>query len=892
MHNCSKTINTNDMVVAGGGAKLSLLCSGIVVGCLLLANTASATSIWKGASGTHGAADWSAEDNWDGGVPTGDATAVVKCVNNERPRVVLTPPGSFTGTLILSNGVEATSWEMAMRTVLSNDVNSVWTVTGPGWLEATPGIAPRIGETFTGVLEIPKGVSLTLPATLNTSVDVVGAGEVTLANESQLDQVMGFAGVVKIAGAMCAPTDIAQIMNRSVELADGQTLSLSENMLALSGVHKVPGLEQPSDWKIVGKTWKEGRPGLPYSNVLPVPAADGTLKIVDDPAQTRVALYKGYRMKLQDSWGVSFTHIPELPLDSRFAQAGINQLWSGYFGFGMVAEFDPTLPDTGPYSSGFCGYSGYYYRSSGNQRYQFCQFGNWNSGIDETVLDGILMTKPIDVTMTCINGHYTITLVQGEKSCVIRRDIRTVMKDRGAGMWLAFVACSDAWGDDWDTIPWSTHTIKNFRGWYRNRVNANWVTHKDAGNFVPVSTETWAVNTIDPKNHVTNDVTVIDDNGDFLVKKIASGYTGNFHSKRALSRDSRFLLSFDADVTEGDVGDSGGSFTFGVANWRDTEWMCTGRAGEWDARWAQGWCGYWNFWQHTVAKCLSLRNSIDNGNWRSDVTVSNANDTPIVRLGSSAHIDYIYDAKGSLYIGMTVTNKTTGAGYARDYRQTLTESRWAEFRNKVSGGLYLDFRAKSGDWGLFAMKVRNLALKEISSNANALIDSPVAVAAGASSTLKVGATDAASATPAAMFESVALGAGSQLSICPEAASVKVGIKSLTVKGAANLTVASDAGVRELAEVVLTGEPTDGALAVAGDVRFANTLTIVIPATWHKSRNVIAAIDMSKLVGSSPQLSSIRVATDEGLDVTERSAAKYRDGVLTFNFTRGFAVVIR
>ena len=868
---------------------ISVACFSCVV------SASAATSFWIGASGARGAANWSDAANWDGGVPTGDATAVIPRVSRVKPRVVLVPASDFTGTLILSNGVATSSSEigMAMHVVLSNDVDSAWTVTGPGWLVATPGIAPRIADTFTGTIEVPKGVSLELPNNLHSNAVVVGAGDLTLANASQIVQAQGFAGKVKVAGSTYAPTDIAQIMSRSASLGDGQTLSLSDNVLALGGVHAISGFEQASDWKIVGNTWATGPEDLdvPYSTQLPTPAADGSLKLVDDPAQTRVAIHKGHRMRLQDSWGVSFTHIPELPANSRFVQAGHLQYWSGYFMFGLVNTLSPTLPASGIYSSGFWGYGGYYYRNSSDQRYLFCANGSTaNNGVYELVMNGISMIQPVDVTVTCVNGLFTVTLVQGELSFTMRRDYRELLKSNPSGLWLAFSACSDNWGGN-TSIPWSTHTIRNFRGWYRNAVDANWATHSKAADFLPVSTDTWAVNTLDSVNNVTNDTSAIAANGDFVVLKNSANYKGNFHSKKTLSRDGRFLMSFDLEMTDGNLTDSSGRFTFGVVDWLPTNWQCTNFSGEWDGKWAKGWCGFWNFWQGTTAKCLTLRNSYVVNSKRSDVIVANYADTPIVPAGSIGHVDYIYDAKGTLRIGVTVTNKTTGAGFARDYVQTLTSERWTTFRNNFSGGMYLDFRG-AFSWGPFEMTVRNLALKEVVSNADVPINSPLAVEPGASATLSVGATDAASATPAATFARVELGAGATLTVSPEGTGAKVGVASVKANGAANLTAGSGAGVRTLGEIVLSGTPASSALTLSGDIAFADPLTLVVPGDWTSHAEPIVALDLSAATGTPPNLSTLTVVTDAGADVTSHVTCSFMNGLLRLCFARGTMVIFR
>lgn len=850
---------------------------------------AEGVSTWKGASGTCGAAVWSADGNWTGGVPTGDATAVILRVNAMLPRVVLTPASDFTGTLILSNGVPTSGTLMAMRVALSNDVNSAWTVTGPGWLVATPGIAPRIGATFTGTLEVPKGVSLTLPATLNASVRIVGAGEVTLANADQINQALGFAGTVRVAGTTYEPTDITQIMSRSAALADGQTLNLTENTLALGGVHLIPGFEQPADWKIVGKTWAKGQVTPPYSDALPVPETDGTLKIVDDLAQTRVAIYQARRLRLQDSWGVSFTHIPALPADSRYNKPGLYQTWSGNFAFGLIGTLDPELPASGQYKSGICGYNGYYYRDNKDPRFQICNWGTGSDGMKESVLDGISMTKAIDVTVTCVDAFFTVTFVQGEKSFTLWRDYRTLLKDRPSGLYLAFSAASDDWNSA-TQFPWSTHTIKNFRGWYRNRAEVNWSAHKDAAKFVPVSADTWAVNTLDPVNHVTNDVTAIDANGDFLVKKIASSYKGNFHSKNKLSRDGRFLLSFDADVTEGEVKDASGSMTFGAVRWDSSHWMCTDRSGEWDQTWAQGWGGYWNFWQAAnpsdKAKCLTLRNSITVNSTRSDVVVANYCDTPLVKLGSSAHIDYVYDAKGSLFVSVLMTNKTTGAGYARDYRQTLTADRWSAFREAVKNGLYFDFRATTGTWGNFAMKIRNLQLKEVSSNSNVPVNSPIAVDAGATATVSLGATDTASATPVATLAEVELGSGATLQVASSTASAKAAVGNVTASGAATLAVQSGAAV-SLEGLTLSGEANASSLAVTGTAT-ADELTVVVPSAWRKYR----AGKVTLVSGLPVDPANVTLCDENGPIPEKKGNVVLENGVLKADFQRGMLLIFR
>ena len=885
------------------GGTLASACKQLLLAfaCVLCVSASFAgTSTWKGDSGPCGAADWSADGNWDGGVPTGDATAVIVRVNSKRPRVVLTPTSDFKGTLVLQNGTDMASKNMAMRVALSNSVDSAWTVTGAGWLVATPGIAPRIGESFTGILEVPKGVSLALPETLNTAVKVVGAGEITLANAAQVEQTLSFAGTIKVAGTTYAPTDIRQIMSRSASLADGQTLSISENTLALGGVSKIPGFEQPDAWKIVGKTWAKGPAALPYSDRLPTPEADGTLKIVDDPAQMRVAVYQERAMRLQDTWGVSFTHVPDLPADSRFAKARLWQEMSGSFGFGFVADaidtLESKLPNSGQYVSGMLGYRGSYYRGTGGQSFQIVEWGcDNNLCLQETVLEGISMVKPVEVTVTCVDGFLTATFVQGEKSIVISRDYRSLLTGNFPSMWLAFSAASDDWGLD-NSIPWSTHTIKNFRGWRRNCADANWTAHKNASKFVPVSADKWSVYTRDPVNNVDDDKTVIDANGDFQVKKIALGYTGNFHSNNTLPTDGRFLLSFDADVSGAEM-NSNGSFTFGVVPYPSWNSMCHNRLGIWDTSWGQGWGGVWNFigWTDPTVTRMTLRNALIIDGGMNHLDIGDKSASVLVKLSETAHIDYVYDGKGSLYLSLVIVNKdNAGIRVSREFRQTLSPERWEAFCTAMAAnnGMYLDFRAMSGTVGSFALNIRNMQLKEVAANANVPIDSPVSVADGASATLSVGATDASSATPAATFKSVVLGENSTLTVAPEKTGAKVGVSVVTANGAANLTAGDGVSVKAISEVVLTGAPEEGTLALSGDVAFADSLTVVIPAAWYKFRKPIFAVDLSGSTGTLPDVASIRVVTDEGKDVTERAAPAFRNGKLRFNFARGLFLVVK
>lgn len=382
-------------------------------------------------------------------------------------------------------------------------------------------------------------------------------------------------------------------------------------------------------------------------------------------------------------------------------------------------------------------------------------------------------------------------------------------------------------------------------------------------------------------------MTAIDANGDFLVKKMASSYRGNFHSKNTLSRDGRFLLSFDADVTEGDVQDSGDTLTFGVVDWKPTNWQCTdNKPGEWDQTWAQGWGGFWNFWQGSTAKCLTLRNSITVNSRRSDVQVGNAGDTPIVRKGSSAHVDYIYDAKGTLYMALTVTNKTSGAGFARDYRQTLTTDRWTSFRTAMSGGLYFDFRAKAGTWGNFAMKIRNLQLKEVSSNSNVPVDSPIAVDAGATATVSLGTTDTASATPAATLAEVELGTGATLQVASSTASAKAAVGNVTLNGAATLAVQSGASV-SLEGLTLSGEANASSLVVTGTAT-ADELKVVIPSAWRKYR----AGKVTLVSGLSVDPANVTLCDENGPIPEKKGSVVLENGVLKANFQSGMLLIFR
>lgn len=861
--------------------------------------TKAETTTWTGKPSQQGAADWNAAGNWSSGVPAPGDTVVIPRVDVSRVVMRLTPAETFAGTIILSNGVEE-ALGPALRVALAPGGGG-WKVTGAskpgGWLIATEGIAAHIADDFKGTIEIPKGVSLALPASLTAGVAVVGAGDLVLASSAQLPLAAGFAGTVRLAGETLSPADIAGLSGRSFALADGQTLDLSAHMLALGGLTAIPTLDDASAWTYNALTWATGDTAkyAAFSTEFPRTDADGGFRLVDDPAQHRIVVYKGRTFGLSDAWGVSYTHDPTLPTDNRFTRAGCYQTESGWFAIGLRSDGPTVEPGKSMNMDGFCGLSAYYYRDEGHQGLFWVQNGfNWDAVFGESAMGGLDLRKPYDVTATCVDGVFTVTLRQGAQSVTLRRDISAALRASSRGLYLSIEGMSDYWRKSSPTIPWMTHTIRNFRGWSCRTSDAPWSDAPAAATLLPITKEKWTLRTIDKVNHVTNDASQIE-SGRVVLTKPFKYQALMLHGSQPISVDRPSLVSFDVVCNACEQGDSGSSFSFGLTAWNANDWRSTELKHQymdgitmWDETWAQGWGLRWNFWSGSrVMRLFQPHPIYKEEAWkRTDAKVDGA--APFLSAGCTGRFDFLYDAAGTVRVSLRVTDKDGAPRSAHEYVQTLTDERFGYFKADCKNGAYLDFRAVN-TWGWMGLSLENVKIRELVSNANPTVDSPVCVADGASATVTVGAIDAASETLAATLSGVTLGKGASLTVYPEGASAKIGVATVTAVGAGALTAGSGAGVRSLGRVVLTGNPTDGVLALAGDVTFAPTFTLVVPAGWCKLRTPVAALDLSAVTGVTPNPSAVRIVTDAGADVTERASCTLTNGVLTINLAKGLVI---
>ena len=279
-------------------------------------------------------------------------------------------------------------------------------------------------------------MSLALPASLTAGVAVVGAGDLVLASSAQFPLAAGFAGTVRLAGETLSPADVAGLSGRSFALADGQTLDLSARMLALGGLTAIPALDDASAWTYNALTWATGDTAkcAAFSTEFPRTDADGGFRLVDDPAQHRIVVYKGRTFGLSDAWGVSYTHDPTLPTDNRFTKAGCYQTESGWFAIGLRRDGPTVEPGTSMNMGDFCGLSAYYYRNDSHQGLFWVQNEfNWDAVFGESAMGGLDLRKPYDVTATCVDGVFTVTLRQGAQSVTLRRDISAALRASGRG---------------------------------------------------------------------------------------------------------------------------------------------------------------------------------------------------------------------------------------------------------------------------------------------------------------------------------------------------------------------------------------------------------------------------------------------------------------------------
>ena len=872
---------------------LLLTCAAVSVSVVGVAT--AKTTEWVGVPMSDGSADWSQTSNWTEGTPEGMDTAVLKAVEDsvQHPVLRLAPPISFTGIITVGTNtikeISDSGRKLVPRAQLTVPDGAAWTVAGKAILIATDGIAARITSDFTGAIEVRKGITFVVPSNLSTEVAFIGDGEIVLDTSARLSQTHGFSGTVKFADEILSSSEVTEVMQRSVSLGDGQTLDISEHTLAMAGVTAMKGLDDDDAWSFNATTWTEGPFEPKFATEFPTYDDDGGLRLVDDPAQHRVAVYKERSFTIADSFGVRFTWIPALPANSRFVEAGWSQYRSGHFSILLQssgATVTPSCNATTLYSGsyGFC-------LDCCDEAYGapgvFC-IAEWyeHKYLANPSAMGLNIAQPMEVSVIFDKGVMTVTYIQDERSFSLRRDLTKFLTQTSRRLWLTLDASSDSIGSN-DRVKWMTQTVRNFRGWYRNQSEGAWSLVSNDSKFNPINTENWTIehrDMRDKSNVITNNPANVLSNGDYLLQENAQNQFSVLHSYAKFTPDRRYRVSFDLDFGA-TLYQNAGAIAFGFVEWPPGNFMEKISESDnvaFNYGWERCWLATWQYYSANAYVKLWQARKTGPGDSRADSFQSPNGSVPTA-ANSMVRVDLTYDPAGTLDIALWRTNKNSQVSVFRSLSQTVDAAKAAEFRGMMDN---MQFLFKGVGASGQALTLRNFHVYEMVENGNPALCSSVAVEENASSVLAVGAPVVTDNTPAATLDALTLGPGASITVSNTTSAATLNVKRIEVDGAAALTALTGAAVVGISEFSFVGD--DAVLSADGSVSCADALMVVVPRRWVRAQ-------VARTLSSGfalPPASAVNVVSDDGIDFTERAKVKVEGGRLSVDFRMGFIMVFQ
>ena len=873
-----------------------------------MACTCWASVWWTGAAGN---GDWNTPENWNNkAVPPLSETAKFErqAVGNYLFR--LTPPSDFTGVIWLGSEADRRAFSMTVELTVLDGAS--WMVQGVGTVIATPGIAERLSPSdFKGTIEVPAGRTFVAPASLNAAVTFTGAGKLQLSSPEQFAQARGFVGeITSLSGVNVTPESLVAFENARLTLGDGDTVSLPASTLGTTAVTPLSGFAQADAWSFNGTAYADGpNAGGPsgdsykFNKNPPSVTEGGDLLLTDDPAQVHTVFYKERKMRLSDSWGVSFTWTPEMPSPSRVTENGWNQVMSGHFGF-YLQKGSPESVDLSNkqiMASGAEGFVIYIYHGGQNHIEWITDIGyNFNDCMRESVLDGISFEQPVDFSITCNQGVMSVTLEQNGKSASFRKDFSTYISSSGDGVYIGFGGASDLWPDNTTAIPWMQQTVSDFSGWCSARNSGGWREVSDASAFYPFTEATWLMHSFYSDGSKKSGAEAeINKDGSFQIIPAANKTAGLVTCRRTIDVDKPALLSFDYRFEACPGGNPGSAegleFGFQQLHLNDDalntlNWQKEG--GGWNGRlnpWSKAWGFYYYFWGNGF---VELRHQFMESNaWKATVQKNDA--ILIPRSYATAHFDVTYDALGSLRVYGSVTpDDPSVPGSQAEFVQTLTSDEFAQFKTDMGNHCRISFVgfSSAADVDRYQQTaIKNVTLKELVDNASPTLDSTLSVAPSANATVTAGLAKPDAASQAVTFADVSLAAGSTLHVAPEGASTRVSVSRVAAE--ANATLASDSGATLTLD---TFAPTDigNTLTLTGSVAFADEFTIVIPDANLRNSGLFTLIDLSgATVVKSP--TTVRVVSEGGIElVWPEYRPIVRGNAVLLSVRQGFAIIIR
>ena len=885
------------------------------------------TTTWKGLSGPGGVVDWNDAGSWSGGVPVGTDTAIIVPIETEKSGHTyrmnsifrMTPSADFAGTISIKNSGDPigapSNCALPLNVALTVLDGAQWTVEGDAVLIATPGVDARVStDKFTGVIDVPAGVSFTVPATLDPAVRFIGSGELVLSDSAMFDRCALFSGSIRFNGTSFTVSQFAQLVGGNFTLNNGQTLSVSPQTVALGGVRAMAPLTDDGAWDFSGVTWHAGPEQKPFPSEFPLYEGDD-LVLTDSPAQHRIVTYKERKFKLSDTWHLEFTVVPDASDVWLPGSWGVRP--SGMVGVFFAPEKPTSVPrQMLPANANDGIYGGYLYfnRKDNAQGFRWKHtwlsqpgISTWTYGSDEakfpesgvandvyleSQMDGIDLRLPIDVAVSCEKGVVSFAFKQNGKSFSVIRDYSALLKvttevlgvyqplKEETGYTLMIAGSTDFCpASTSQTKPWQKQTIRNFRGWWWNRYESPW-QDKSVDGFSTIDGTNWKLSTYDGSvSPVLKDAEELDrctETGGYRMLKRHNNQVTSLHSRNVVSASEPVLVTFDYIIGDCLVDNNswkyGCSLTVGFsahdcdhadAKMTGYTWQpCQLASGSWQN--LPSWIMEWRFGTQLQYGFIAGNVGSDwNAKWTTD-DVKNYHCWHI-----TAHISLLYDGVGNMYYRYhrppTVTSSghqahspdgsntwnAVATGYDGEYAHTPNASLFNTFKTQHANGMHLDIRAaNTQSAGWNESWIENLKVRKLSSAISKAEIPSVTIAANASATLNGGAA-------------------------------KVGLLNLG-KGA-TLTMNGGA-VAKLSAV--------GA-SLAGTPDLAGPLTVVVPSALAAERGVWhETVDLSAVTTMRPDPENVTVVDESG-NVLADVQVKIRGGKLCVLFGNvGFGIIVR
>ena len=876
---------------------------------------------WKGAAG---AQDWTLGSNWStGGAPGANDTALFPSRNNPKYVFSVTPPADFVGTITATNYATGDSAPYSSRhfdVVLQLGVadGAAWKVDGTAALVATDGLAARIAPTFAGTIDVRKGTTFALPATLNAGVTVVGAGKAVLASTAQLPQVSLFAGDVVLPSGAVAASAPSAFAAASTELADGQTVSFAESALAYNHTGVIPAPAADS-WTFNGGLWENTDLGeFTPSAAPPHLDEDGSLLLTDDPAQCHAVWYSRRTFRSTDDWGMSFTWTPELPNPSRVTQAGRGQTLSGNFGivFQRVSDTAVNAARDSNRRTRHADHTWGFFLSTyrdGQQGVSWTCDGvpGWEGTINRRVLEaqlgGVMLNKAIDFTVAMVGGKMSVTMVQGEKSCSFAWNFKTAATVFcPGGYWVGFTGTSDDWGTN-ATIPWSRQRIADFSGWYRDPLDGGWEDVSNAGSFSTLSSENYESSSRDKSldsgaGSAGRDFNVFNADGSVQLSRAVCRNGVMIVSKSYVETDKRLKVVYD--IQGGGAAVSSGKFGLGflLGSKNSVTWTWSwGTSGPYGYGWGTYAYGFAFELNQFDGTGQFLYDHLDSDNFPKDNTQYKSSMYSVSRSddhGAAADqrltAEFVYDPDGSLKLrysqrpgSVSALGNNSFAEYALPAAQKARIPAWIQKRSGKT--VRVGIRASSGINNYVEMKLKGIDVKQMTSLQGGRIPGALRVPDGASATVVAGEAMEGQTAPVMIASSVELGAGASLTVAPETATTIFAAEKVAVSGRATLAPASGASLR-IDALALDGPAGETGLTATG-ATFPEDLVVTIPDEWTESP--AKSVGRHEIANAAGFPNGARIVTASGRDVTNEAKLKVlSDGSASIDFTVGFILIVR